>query len=190
MQSGSPVSGVGNSLDYTELACRHSRAVHCSVTFSGDTSERNLLESREDNRIPGRAVAKRLEGRWPGLTAWHRYLFLALAVLAIAQFTPAIAQFTPAATASDAADPLTTLLEQARADGLRVIILEPGDKSPEAGDAAAAGPGFGQRVTHLTGRLVQRFGEVIDASPGQLSDFVAKVAALSPLLTVFMWPST
>ncbi len=146
-----------------------------------------MLESREDNRIPGRAVVKRLEGRWPGLTAWHRYLFLFFAVIAIAQFTPAIAQFTPAATASDAADPLTTLLEQARADGLRVIILEPGDKSPEAEDAAAAGPDFGQRVTGLTGRLVQRFGEVIDASPGQLSDFAAKVAALSPSQSA-AWP--
>jgi small-conductance mechanosensitive channel len=148
------------------------------MTSSGDKSERNLLVSREDNHNPGRAVVKRLEGHWIGLTAWRCCLFLVLAALAVAQLTPAIA-------ASDGADPLTTLLEQARADGLRVIILEPGDKSPEAEDAARSG--FGQRVTDLTGRLVQRFGEVIDAAPGQLSDLAAKVAALSPSQSA-AWP--
>ena len=137
-------------------------------------------ESRAENREPARAVRKHLEGGWLSLSAWRCCLFLVLAALAIAQFTPA-------AAGSDAADPLATLLEQARADGLRVIILEPGGKSPEAGDAAAAGSGFGQRVTDLTGRLVQRFGEVIDAAPGQLSDLAAKVAARSPSKSA-AWP--
>ncbi|MCH8166476.1 MAG: hypothetical protein IIC03_00885, partial [Proteobacteria bacterium] len=127
-----------------------------------------MLEFREDNHEPGRAVVKRLEGHRFGLTAWRCCLFLALAVFAVAPFTPAAA----------ASDALTTLLEQARADGLRIIIVEPGDTSPEA--EGRAGPGFGQSVTELTGRLVQRFGEVIDAAPGQFSDLAAKVAALSP----------
>ena len=128
-------------------------------------------DSRADNRESGRTVRRRLEGGWRGLTAWRHCLFGVLAALAIAQFTPAGA-------APDAADPLTTLLEQARADGLRVIILDPGDTSPEAGDAPR--PGFGQRVTDLLGRLVQRFGEVVEAAPGQFSDLAAKVAARSP----------
>ncbi|MEE8456145.1 MAG: mechanosensitive ion channel domain-containing protein [Limibaculum sp.] len=130
-------------------------------------------ESRADNREPARAVRKHLEGGWLSLSAWRCCLFLVLAALAIAQFTPA-------AAGPDAADPLATLLEQARADGLRIIILEPGGEGAEAGDAAAARPGLGHRATDLTGRLVQRFGEVIDAAPGQFSDFVAKVASLSP----------
>ncbi len=119
--------------------------------------------SREDDREPGRAVRKRLEGGWPGLTAWRCYLFLVLAALAIAQFTPA-------AAGSDAADPLTTLLEQARADGLRVIILEPGDKSPEAGDAAAAGSGFGLGCAKtLDKRAECRFGSTAKISASMKS---------------------
>ena len=108
---------------------------------------RHAPESREDNRIPGRAVVKRLEGSWLGLTAWHCCVILVLAAFAAAQLTPA-------AAASDAADPMTTLLEQARANGLRVIILEPGDDVPEPGDATTTRSGFGQTMTDLAGRLV------------------------------------
>jgi hypothetical protein len=94
--------------------------------------ENHASNSREGNRKRRHTIRKRLECGWLGSAAWRCCLFLVLAAFAIAQFTPA-------AAAPDAADPMTTLLEQARAEGLRVIILEPGDKGPEAGDAATAG---------------------------------------------------
>ena len=118
--------------------------------------ERYLPKTRRDNHNPGRAVSKLIEGCWPNLIAWRCYLFLAVAAVMIAQITLA-------AAASDAADPMTTLLEEARANGLRVIIIDPGAESLEPG-AAEADTGIGKKVTDLTGRLVQRFGEVIDAA--------------------------
>jgi small-conductance mechanosensitive channel len=139
-----------------------------------------LLKPREDIRECRQAGVLRHEGRLVGMSIWRCCNFLALAALAVFQFSLASA-------ASDTANPITTLLEEARAGGLRVIILEPGDDGPGAGAPAAAGSGFGKTVADLTGRLVQRFGGVIDAAPGQFSDFAAKLAALSPVKSA-AWP--
>jgi small-conductance mechanosensitive channel len=150
--------------------------------FSSHKGEQNLPEIRRNKSECCRADATRLTDHRVGMTIWRFSKFLALVALVFFQSTLASA----ASAASDAAEPMAALLEEARASGLRVIILEPGIDGPEAG-ASAAGHGFGETVTDLTGRLVQRFGEVVDAAPGQFSDFAAKVAALSPVNSA-VWP--
>lgn len=97
-------------------------------------------------------------------------LFLCLFAITISHFVPAVA-------AEKTGDAVARLLEQAKADGLRVIILEPAED--DAPSIVTEGPGFGERVTDLLGQLVQRLEEAIAAGPAQFPEVAERIAAVS-----------
>ncbi len=118
--------------------------------------------------------------RSPKLLRWYQCGVLALSALIVVLLSGA------ASAETDGADPIDALVEEARASGLRVIILDAGEIDDGAAVPSAQG-GLVKRATELAGLLVLRFNEVIDLAPAQYSDLSANIARFSPVNSA-TWP--